>query len=241
MFYWIKTHWIVKRLLSKFIWHIPNKSRKIFLTFDDGPTPDVTTWVLSALKKYNAKATFFCIGENVEKYPAIFQEISDAGHAIGNHTFNHLNGWKTATDTYVDNFVSCEVAIDKMRVGEAQNSHSQNSMNSSANVTVENIEIKNQKSKISKLFRPPYGKMKYSQSTAIRKLGYQIVMWDVLSADFDTAVSKEKCLENVLRNIRSGSIVIFHDSQKAYPNLKYVLPRVLEFFKEKKYVCEIIG
>ncbi len=203
-FYWIKTHSIIKKMFSNYVWDIPNNENKVYLTFDDGPTLEVTNWVLKELKKHNAKATFFCIGNNVEKNPEIYQNIIDEGHCIGNHTFNHFNGWKTNDNNYIKNTLMCE-----------------------------NLQ--------SKLFRPPYGKIKLSQSKTLRNLGYKIIMWDVLSADFDTNISPEKCLENVLKNIESGSIIVFHDSQKALINLKYALPRTLSFLKENGFICEPIN
>lgn len=211
-FYWIKTNSLVKKLFSKYIWDIPSLDKKVYLTFDDGPTSEITQWVLSQLKNYQAKATFFCIGNNIEKHPEIFNKVIKDGHAIGNHTFNHLNGWKTKTEDYVENTKRCE------------------------------IEIYNQQSAInnqqSKLFRPPYGKIKSSQAQALRQMGYKIIMWDVLSADFDKKINPEKCLENVLSNVKSGSIIVFHDSIKAFQNIEYALPRTLSFLSENGYKCE---
>lgn len=209
-FYWIKTNWIIKKIFSGFVWDLPNNERKVYLTFDDGPTPEVTQWTLNQLKQYNAKATFFCIGENIQKYPEIFNTVIIEGHAIGNHTYNHLKGWKTKTTDYIENLKQCKSEILKFTKPE------------------------------SKLFRPPYGKINLSQSKKLRKMDYKIIMWDVLSADFDTTISKEKCLENVIENIQSGSIIIFHDSKKAFKNLEYALPKTLEFLKEKGYKCEAI-
>ena len=206
-FYWIKTHWIVKKLFRNFIWDIPVSTKTVFLTFDDGPTPEITEWVLDKLEQFNAKATFFCIGHNIATNRAIFEKILAAGHSIGNHTYNHMNGWKTPDDTYLKNVADCE----------------------------------NQMSTInSKLFRPPYGKLSRRQSKALLKENYKIVMWDVLSADFDQSISKEKCLDNVLKNIRPGSVVIFHDSVKASENLKYALPKTLQYLKDNGYNCEAI-
>lgn len=209
--FWIKTHWLVKKIFSKYVWDVPNNDKKIYLTFDDGPIPDVTEWVLSELKKHNAKATFFCIGDNVKKYPEVLNKVISHGHSFGNHTFNHLNGWKTTGSDYIENALLCE--------------------NELADFMFEN-------SITHKLFRPPYGKIKPNQSKTLRKLGYRIIMWDIISYDFDPTISKEECLENVLKNVRSGSIIVFHDSQKAFRNLEYVLPRTLEFLKEKGFVCE---
>lgn len=210
--YWIKTNALIKKIFSNFVWSIPNNENIIYLTFDDGPTPEITEWVLQELKKHEAKATFFCIGNNIEKYPTIFEKIIHNGHAIGNHTFNHLNGWKTNTEEYLKNVNLCEKQIIQST-------------------------IKNQKSKI---FRPPYGKIKGLQSKKLRQLGYKIIMWDVLSADFDIMISPEKCVQNVLENTESGSIIVFHDSVKAFPNLEYTLPKILKVLTEKGFVFEAI-
>jgi peptidoglycan/xylan/chitin deacetylase (PgdA/CDA1 family) len=208
MSFWVKTNRIIKWIFPNYVWDIPNDGQKVFLTFDDGPTPEITEWVLEQLKKYNAKATFFCIGNNIEKYPEIFQKTIAEGHAIGNHTFDHLNGWKTTTEDYIEN--------------------------------VKLYETQNPKLVTRNLFRPPYGKIKHSQSKILRKLGYKIIMWDVLSRDYDQSISATQCLENVLSNIETGSIIVFHDSVKAEHNLKYVLPKTLEFLKEKGFICDKI-
>lgn len=203
MLYFVKTPGYIKKIFPNFIWDIPATKKTVYLTFDDGPTPLITNWVLSELQKYNAKATFFCIGKNIDNHPEIIDNIINEGHLIGNHTQGHLNGWKTKTITYTS---------DVLNVTPVQNK-----------ITTQ------------PLFRPPYGKIKISQATALRKLGYQIIMWDVLSADFDTKISKEKCLANVLNNTVSGSIVVFHDSEKAFEKLKYVLPQILKYFSEKGF------
>jgi peptidoglycan/xylan/chitin deacetylase (PgdA/CDA1 family) len=207
---WVKAHWIIKKVFSNYVWDIPNNENKVYLTFDDGPTPEITEWTLNQLKEHNAKATFFCIGDNVRKYPEIFQKVINEGHSIGNHTFNHLNGWKTSTSDYIENVKLYETEHCKLNTEHC------------------------------KLFRPPYGKIKPSQSKILRKFGYKIIMWDIISYDFDNTISKEKCLENVLKNVKSGSIIVFHDSKKAFSNLEYALPRTLEFLKEKGFVCEKI-
>ena len=211
-FYWIKTNWFIKKIFSNYTWDVSNTGKTVYLTFDDGPIPVVTEWVLGELKKHNFKATFFSIGDNITKHPEIFKKLVSEGHSIGNHTFNHLNGWNTSTEDYVENVARCEEAISK------------------------NI---NQTPK-SRLFRPPYGKIKTAQSKVIQKLGYKIIMWDVLSADFDTKISKEQCLDNVLSNVKPGSIIVFHDSVKAFKNLEYVLPKTLDFLKENNFNCDVL-
>ena len=207
MSFWVKTNYFIKKIFPNYIWDIPNHENKVFLTFDDGPIPEITEWTLEQLKKYDAKATFFCIGNNIEKYPEIFNNIITQGHALGNHTFNHLNGWKNSTEDYIENVKLCQ------------------------------SQISNPKSQILNLFRPPYGKIKPSQSRILRKLGYKIIMWDILSYDFDQTITPEKCLDNVLKNVVNGSIIVFHDNVKAEQNLKYALPKTLAFLKEKGFVC----
>jgi len=208
---WIKTHWIIKKLFSNYIWDIPNNENKIYLTFDDGPTPEITNWTLNQLEHYQAKATFFCIGDNLKKYPEIYQEIIKKGHAVGNHTFNHLKGWKNKTADYIENAKLFESELNKISTSKCN------------------------------LFRPPYGKIKPSQSKILRNEGYKIIMWDVLSADYDQSISPEECLENVIQNCKSGSIIVFHDSIKGFKNLEFVLPRTLEFIKEKGFICEVLN
>lgn len=192
----------IQRLYPERIWAFSREEKSIYLTFDDGPIPEVTTWVLDELKKYNAKATFFCIGENVQKHPEIFQRILSEGHSVGNHTFNHLNGWKTATSEYIEN-------VDKAE-GQMGN---------------------NSKFKIqdSRLFRPPYGKITSKQAKILQRKGFKIVMWDIISYDYDANTSPDKCFQNVLKNIKPGSVIVFHDSLKAEKNLRFVLPKVLGF------------
>lgn len=206
-FYWIKTNWIIKKIFSNYTWDVSNTGNTVYLTFDDGPIPEITEWVLNELKKHHVKATFFCIGENIDKHPKIFEKIIGDGHSVGNHTYNHLNGWKTSTEEYLENTKLCEASISNLQ---------------------------------SKIFRPPYGKLKASQSRKLQELGYKIIMWDVLSADFDTTISKEQCLDNVLSNIKPGSIIVFHDSIKALKNLEYVLPKTLKFLKEKGFAFDVI-
>ncbi|MGV8994967.1 MAG: polysaccharide deacetylase family protein [Flavobacterium sp.] len=210
MFYWVKTHWIIKKIFSKYMWSKEQNEKVVYLTFDDGPTPQITDWVLQQLQQYNAKATFFCIGKNVEEQPEIFKRLLESENSIGNHTQNHINGWRSSTENYLDNIEECEIAIGNLP-NQAQ-----------------------------KYFRPPYGKITPRQSTAVLQKGYKIVMWDVLSADFDQTITPEKCLDNVLKSLKPGSIIIFHDSEKAWKNLKYALPKVLEFLKENNFECKLL-
>ena len=209
-FNWVKTHRIIKKIFNNLVWDIPNSDKKIYLTFDDGPIPEVTEWVLDLLKSEDIKATFFCIGDNIKKHPEVYKRILSEGHQTGNHTFNHLNGWKTETNHYINNFKLCET------------------------------EHLKQNTEHSFLFRPPYGKIKPSQSKAIQQLGYKIIMWDVLSYDFNPTISAEKCLENVISNTKQGSIIVFHDSLKAEKNLKYALPKAIQILKDKGFVFDVI-
>lgn len=227
--YWIKTRTWIKKTFSNYIWDIPNNENKIYLTFDDGPTPDVTEWVLDELKKNQAKATFFCIGKNIESNPDLFKKIINNGHAIGNHTFNHLNGWKTSTKEYIENSNHWSV-VRKQKAKNRKQTAEHRLQNTNCKLNTEHCL----------LFRPPYGKIKSSQSKKLRQLGYKIIMWDVLSADFDQTITPEKCLENVIQNVVSGSVIVFHDSVKAYKNLEYVLPRSLQVLKKRGFTFDII-
>ena len=199
--YLVKTPQLLKKLYPELIWDVNQTTPCIYLTFDDGPIPIVTPAVLNILKQYNAKATFFCIGDNVRKHPDIFEEVKAGGHAIGNHTFNHLKGWKTETQTYLENFLQADKLLD------------------------------------TPLFRPPYGRIKRAQIKALKeaKPGLKIFMWDVLSGDFDTALEPEDCLKGVLKHTEAGSMVVFHDSIKAFKRLEYVLPRALEIWSKEGY------
>lgn len=203
---------MIKRLFSNLTWDIPSKKKVIYLTFDDGPTPEITSWVLSELKKHNAKATFFCIGKNITANPDIFKTILINGNTIGNHTHNHINGWEKSSKIYLENIEKAQQII--------------------------NTEIEVIKKPI--LFRPPYGKIKNKIAEKLLKKGYKIIMWDVLSGDFDPSITKERCLKNVINNTSKGSIIVFHDSVKASVNLKYVLPKVLDHFSKKGYEFQSI-
>lgn len=196
--YLVKTPQIIQNLFPNFTWKIPTDEKVVYLTFDDGPVPMVTPWVLEQLKNYGAKATFFSVGDNIRKYPDVFKQVLSEGHAVGNHTFNHLNGWTTENIPYFHNVRHCANRMDSV------------------------------------LFRPPYGRLKPKQAQFLQR-HYRIVMWDVLSGDFDPKISSEQCLANVVDNAEPGSIIVFHDSVKAEDKLREVLPQVLEHFTAEGY------
>ncbi|MBN4070489.1 polysaccharide deacetylase family protein [Olleya sp. AH-315-F22] len=200
---------LAKSLFPDLVWDLPSKENVIYLTFDDGPTPIITNWTLDVLKQYNAKATFFCIGKNVDAHPLIFKRIVSEGHSVGNHTYNHIKGWKTKTDDYL-------VDIEKAQ-------------------KVLNNQIQNSEFRIQNLFRPPYGQIKPTQTKQLIQLGYKIIMWKVLAIDWDSKVSNETCFKNVVNNTKSGDIIVFHDSIKAKKNLQYALPKVLEYYDKKGF------
>ena len=208
----VKIPMVIKKLFPNYVWDISTTKKVIYLTFDDGPTPDITNWTLSILKQYNAKATFFCIGNNIEKHPEIFHDVLKEGHSIGNHTYNHIKGWKTKTEDYVNNINLCESAFK-----------------------VQKLASDNQNVLSTNLFRPPYGQITPKQGKTLMALNYKIIMWDVLSFDWDKTITKEACLERVLSKTTAGSIVVFHDSVKASKNMQYTLPKVLKHFSEKGY------
>jgi peptidoglycan-N-acetylglucosamine deacetylase len=207
MWYLVKTPWWLKKLYPSCVWDLPANGKKIYLTFDDGPHPEVTPFVLDQLKKYNAKATFFCIGKNAAQHPGVYKRILEEGHAIGNHSFNHLNGWHSRDKDYFDDIIEARKYID------------------------------------SKLFRPPYGKitrfqLKYLQAEG---LNMKVIMWTVISGDFDDDVSPEKCYRNVADHIKPGRIIVFHDSDKAAEKLTYALPGVLEKLAMEGYDLQKIS
>lgn len=182
------------------IWRISNDEKKmVYLTFDDGPIPKITPWVLDVLDRYRIKATFFCVGDNVEKYPFLYQQLLERGHLTGNHTFNHLQGWKHHTEYFVANTQKASSYIQ------------------------------------SPFFRPPHGHVLYSQFLSLKKTGYKIVMWDVVTRDYSKNMTPAKVLNNVKKYVRNGSIIVFHDSLKAEKNLRYALPQVIEWLMEEGY------
>lgn len=214
-----KTPEFVKTIFSNFVWNINTKNKELYLTFDDGPTPEITKWVLQTLKNYNAKATFFCIGSNIKKCPLLFQNIISEGHSVGNHTYNHLKGWKHNTQKYIEDSEKTQRLLDSKF-------QKYNSKKEIASIDTRSL----------KLFRPPYGKLKTKQSKGLQSLDYKIIMWDVLSYDWDASVNEETCLNGITSSAKEGSIIVFHDSVKASRNLKYVLPRVLEYYSERGYI-----
>jgi len=219
--YLIKSPLLLKWYYPSLLWNKSRTEKVIYLTFDDGPIPNVTDFVLKTLKVFNAKATFFCIGDNIVKHPEVFERVKNDGHAIGNHTFNHLKGWKTDNETYLQNTLKCQELTQ------------------------------------TNLFRPPYGRIWKSQIKSLKSVvrspksiiqnqqsdlglktidsGLNIVMWDVLSGDFDINLTPEKCYQNVIKHTENGSIIVFHDSLKAFDRLSYTLPKVLAYFTEKGF------
>jgi peptidoglycan/xylan/chitin deacetylase (PgdA/CDA1 family) len=200
--YLTKTPWWLRALYPSLVWRMPSDEKKIYLTFDDGPHPTATAFVLDQLAAYHAKASFFCIGKNAAAEPELYQRIISEGHAVGNHTHQHLNGWQTSDDMYL---------ADTMQAAQYISSH---------------------------LFRPPYGRIKRSQIKMLQQKGMKIIMWDVLSADFDTRLTGEASLSYVLYHTKPGSIVLFHDSAKAWDRLSAALPAVLKHFTSEGYVFD---
>ena len=195
---------LLKRTFPKRTWNIQTDQKEIYLTFDDGPTPEVTEWTLNILAQYNAKATFFCIGKNVNLHPSIFKRCVAEGHSIGNHLYAHENGWKTTTDCYLSS---------------VEETHS---------LFLEHgVETR--------LVRPPYGRMKNKQAQELLAMNYELIMWDVLSKDYDKSIRPEECLLNATTNLKKGSIIVFHDSVKAADNMQYALPRLLEQFSKEGF------
>lgn len=203
-----KTPAIFQQLMPSRLWRIPNQNKKLYLTFDDGPIPGLTDWLLDLLYVKNAQVTFFCVGGNIKKYPDLFNRIVEEGHAIGNHTFNHLNGFETPKDIYLKNVEIADQTI-------LEEGHSTD------------------------LFRPPYGRLKYSQRKELTDK--QIVMWDVLSKDYLQTMQPEEVLRASINATESGSIIVFHDNWKAEQNMKYAVPRFIDHFQERGFTFEKIS
>jgi peptidoglycan/xylan/chitin deacetylase (PgdA/CDA1 family) len=194
-----KTPFWVKWFYPGRIWHLSRKEKLIYLTFDDGPTPDVTRWILDMLDTYDAKATFFCVGENMQRYPDLVKEAEQCGHTIGNHTYHHKKGTVTSLVEYMSD------------VEKFHQIHS------------------------ARIFRPPYGRLPSTHAKAVRKEGYKIVMWDVLTYDFDEQAETEYLWKKIVRNIEPGSIIVFHDNIKAEKHLHILLPRTLAYYANQGY------
>lgn len=201
--YLVKTPKYVQEAFPTMEWRYQTVDKVLYLTFDDGPTPESTPTILEILQRYGAKATFFCVGDNIRKFPQLVDTIIDEGHKIGSHTYNHLSGWTTTNRTYYSNIHKAADLVD------------------------------------SRLFRPPYGRITPNQSKQISK-DYRIVMWDVLSGDFDKNITADQCYHNVINNSKPGSVVVFHDSKKTTSLVSKVLPRVLEFFDANGYQFDSI-
>jgi len=203
MKYIYKTPQVLKWYYPNLIWDFTTAEKCVYLTFDDGPTKEYTHWILNQLERFNAKATFFCIGNNVETCPVEFQSIRNKGHAVGNHTYSHMNGWDYSLLSYLRDIKKCDDIFK------------------------------------SDLFRPPHGRMSNKQRAALTK-DYKVIMWDVLSGDFDGSLSGEDCYEAVMDSITNGSIIVFHDSEKAAPRLKIALPLILEDLINQGYSFKVI-
>lgn len=203
MWYPVKTPFWLRAIYPRLVWHKKRTERTLYLTFDDGPIPVVTPAILKILKNHGIKATFFCVGDNIRKHPEIFKEIKEQGHSVGNHTYHHLNGWKTSTEDYIKDVQKCQEYTQ------------------------------------SPLFRPPYARGTFAQYKLLYPY-YQIIMWDVMSGDFDTKISPEQCLKNVIDTTENGSIIVFHDNEKAASRVLYALPKAIEFWKEQGYSFETL-
>jgi peptidoglycan/xylan/chitin deacetylase (PgdA/CDA1 family) len=189
---------LLRRTFRSLTWELPAGEKNVYLTFDDGPTPEVTEWVLDQLDAYHAKATFFCLGNNVEAFPGLYTEILSRGHAVGNHSYSHKKGFRTSVGSYVEDVDRAAGLIH------------------------------------SDLFRPPYGSILPAQVRALKKR-YRIIMWSVLSVDYNASLEGEQVVRNVVENVRPGSVIVFHDSVKASKNLYAALPAVLEFLRREGY------
>jgi hypothetical protein len=189
---------LYRMLFPETVWRIHSKPHTVYLTFDDGPIPEVTPWVLDTLDRYGIKATFFCVGENVKRNPNLFAEVLRRGHSVGNHTMNHMQGARVSTKVYLHNVFTANELIHTT------------------------------------LFRPPHGLLRWAQSKVLRNR-FGIIMYDLVSHDYSRKLTGEQVLDNVKRNVRNGSIIVFHDSLKAEKNMKYALPRAIEWLREQGY------
>lgn len=188
--------------MPSLVWDMAGED-DVYLTFDDGPTPGITEWILAELDKYGAKATFFCLGKNVEQYPDLYEKILAAGHRTGNHTYSHQKGWGMSLSRYMEDV---DYAGQFIR---------------------------------SDLFRPPYGRITPAQARILGER-YHMVMWSIVSRDYSQIITPRQCLRNVIRYVEGGSIVVFHDSAKSFRNLRYALPRTLQFLQKKGLRCSAL-
>jgi peptidoglycan-N-acetylglucosamine deacetylase len=198
------TCYLSKFLPASLLWRVKTKERAVYLTFDDGPIPGLTDEILKILKEFEAKATFFCVGENVMRNPDLYREITRAGHVVGNHSHHHVKGWKTNLDQYLDDVEEASRYVD------------------------------------SRLYRPPYGLVTWKQARALSKK-YQVVMWSVLTKDYDPLITPEQCLEIAVKGVKPGAIIVFHDNTKARDKVLYALPRLLEYLKREGFECRVLS
>jgi peptidoglycan/xylan/chitin deacetylase (PgdA/CDA1 family) len=206
----------IQWLIPSCTWRKEGQGRVIYLTFDDGPHPEITAWVMDELKKHQIKATFFCVGENLKKHTETAKQLLTEGHQIGNHTMHHIKGWKHNNDDYLKDIESCEKEIRDIH---------------------EQLDIKKAQPR---LFRPPYGQIKPSQIKLLRTKGYEIIQWSDLSCDYDKRLDCEKSLSALVKNAKPGSIVVFHDSEKAEHQLKQILPSYLEAMLAEGFTFETL-
>jgi len=195
---------VYRKIFPGTVWRLPQEEKTVYLTFDDGPIPEVTTFVLDLLRERGIKATFFCVGDNVRKHPDVFRQVQEEGHIVGNHTFNHLQGLYTSSRKYISNVVKADELIK------------------------------------SPLFRPPHGILRYLQFMTLRKK-FKIVFWDVVTRDYNRKLSGEEVLEIVRKYTRNGSIIVFHDSLKAEKNIRYALPKAIDYLMAEGYKFEVLN
>lgn len=195
---------VYRKIFPGTVWRLPQEEKTVYLTFDDGPIPEVTTFVLDLLRERGIKATFFCVGDNVRKHPDVFRQVQEEGHIVGNHTFNHLQGLYTSSRKYISNVEKADELIK------------------------------------SPLFRPPHGILRYLQFMTLRKK-FKIVFWDVVTRDYNRKLSGEEVLEIVRKYTRNGSIIVFHDSLKAEKNIRYALPKAIDYLMAEGFKFEVLN
>ena len=202
--YIIKTPRLVKKLFPTYLWNKSRSKPNVYFTFDDGPIPEVTPWILDLLAAYDMQGTFFCVGDNVRKHPMIYDRLISEGHTVGNHSYSHKSGWSSEVGDYLNDIELCSSFVE------------------------------------SNLFRPPYGRLKPQQAQSLRGK-YKIVMWDILSGDFDINITAEQCYQNVIQHIKAGSIIVFHDNVKSFATLKEVLPRVIQYCVDQGWTSKALA